>query len=178
MRVSKFGCALIILSALLFLSAAPLRADGVDNYVYTAAGNTFTWQLPANPTPGSGSDPAYYFTFSNFMLKENGHNVTGTLDFYTNLDFGGFDFLAGNPADPVVLIDAWGPQLFSEGPTGLPTMLTGNFSFWDYAGNDNNPFVPPYWGTLQVTATPEPSALLLLFVGLVTALGITALRKN
>jgi hypothetical protein len=176
MRVSKFLCAAIVLLVLTVLSAAPLRADGTDTYIYTADGNTFTWQLPVNPNPNS-SNPTYDFTFSDFTLKENGHAVAGTLDFYTNLYFGGFDFWTGNSTTTDVLIDAYGPQLFSE-PNGLPTMLKGDFSFWDFAGNDNNSCEPPYWGTLQATATPEPSTLLLLFVGLVTALGIAALRKN
>jgi hypothetical protein len=176
MRVSKFGFAVIILLASIFLSAAPLRADGTDNYVYTADGNTFTWQLSADPSPKS-SDPIDGFTFSNFTLKENGHSVTGTLDFYTSLLAGGFDFWTGSLTGPDFVIDAYGPQLFG-GSTGLPTMLAGNFSFEDFAANDNNALECSYSGSLQVTATPEPSALLLLFVGLVTALGLTALRKN
>jgi hypothetical protein len=176
MRVTKFFCTGIILFALTLVSAGPLRADGTDNYVYKADGNTFMWQLPVNSSPNS-SESKYDFTFSNFTLNENGHAVTGTLDFYTASYAGGFDFWTGSSTNQDFLIDAWGPQLF-WGSTGLPTMLTGNFSFWDLAGNDNNACQPPYWGTLQVTGAPEPSALLLLFVGLITALGISALRKN
>ena len=176
MRVSKFGCSTIFLLALTALLPAPLRADGTDSYIYKAGGNTFTWQLPVDPNP-NGSDPTYSFTVSDFTLHENGHSVTGTLDFFTNSSGGGFDFWTGNSLDPDFLIDGYGSQLFS-GSTGLPTMLAGKFSFRDFAGNDNNPYEPPYWGTLQVTATPEPSALLLLFVGLASVLGITALRKS
>ena len=173
MRVSKFSFAVIILLALIFLSAAPLRADGTDNYVYTGGGNTFTWQLPVSP---NSSDSTYGFTVSDFTLQENGHTVMGTLDFYNSHFGGGLDFWTGSSMD--FLIDLYGSQLFRESSTGLPTMLTGNFSFWDFAGNDNDLSELPYWGTLEVTPTPEPSTLLLLFVGLVSALGIAALRKN
>lgn len=178
MRLSKFFYAAIVILVLTVLSAAPLRADGIDTYIYNADGNTFTWQLPVNPIPNS-SNPTYDFTFSNFTITENGHAVTGTLDFYTNLYFGGFDFWTGNSTTTDIFIDAYGPQLF-WGPNGLPTMLAGNFSFWDFAGTDNNPCQPPYWGALQVAtaATPEPPALLLLFVGLLTALGVIALRRQ
>ena len=175
MRATKLSSAAIIVFALTLLSACPLRADGTDNYIYRADGNTFTWQLPANPNPNSSSP--MYDTFSNLALTENGTTITATLDFYSNIDGGGFDIWAGSSADQGPLVDAYGQQLY-WGPIGFPTMLTGNFFFWDFAGNDNNPCEPPYGGMLQVSAVPEPSAMLLLLVGLVTALGISALRKN
>ena len=175
MRATKLSSAAIIVFALTLLSACPLRADGTDNYVYEANGNTFTWQLPTNPSPTSAS-PCDFFTFSNFSIVDDGVAVTGTLDFYSNGLGGGFDFWTGT-LYPNFLIDAYGQQLYS-GPVGWPTMLTGSFPLTDYAGNDNNPLAPAYAGTLEVAPVPEPSAMLLLLVGLVTALGISALRKN
>jgi hypothetical protein len=179
MRVTKLAASVLVLFAWTVLSAAPLRANGTDDFTYQAGGNTFSWQLPSNPNPSS-SGAGYDFTFTNFSITENNSTVTGTLDFYSNAYGGGFDFWTGSLSDQDFLIDAYGSQLY-WGSTGLPTLLTGNFWFLDFAGNDNNQCVPIYLGNLQVSSAssvPEPSALLLLLVGTLTALGISVLRRN
>jgi hypothetical protein len=172
MRMTKLFSVAVVLLGWAMLSASPLRADGTDTYTYQANGNTFTWQLPVNPTP-SASSQGFDFTFTNFTMTENGSSVVGTLDFYTNAWGGALDFFTNSS----VLIDAFGLQLFN-GSVGSPTMLGGTYWVIDFGGNDNNPNNPVYIGELQVASVPEPSTLLLLLVGTVTALGIGALRKS
>jgi hypothetical protein len=180
MRTVKLGFAAILFAATLF-SASQVRADGTDYYTYVADGNTFTWQLPSQPVVKPVNvEPGQAFTLDHVTVIENGLTLVGEMDFYNINDPGGFDFWINNPANPIVYINAFGPQLYS-GPESAPTMLTGTFSFADY-GNDGDPNTPaPYTGTLHVTGVteaPEPSALLLVLIGGMLTMAAFVLRRN
>jgi hypothetical protein len=154
--------------AVMFLgltSAMQAQADSIDSFVYESGGNTFTWELPSSPvvTPGNAS-PGNSFTLLDVSVSENGGTAAvGTMDFFSDpggLGNGGIDFFVGNF---FYLINATGPQVYS-GPETSPTFLIGTFnSFTEYG----NGFVGVPGGTLQISkVVPEPSALLLLVLGL------------
>lgn len=171
MRSCKLLSAVLVFLSFLLLAATQVRADGANNYVYAANGNTFTWSLPANPAMTSDNvDVGDYSTFCDVSLSENGVAMSGTLDFYNTNWGGGFDLWTGTNFP---LVDAYGPQLYT-GLESAPTFLPGTFSFTDY-GNGNGPV---YGGTLQVTPAPEPSTLCMLGIGLAIFLGFALLRKN
>jgi hypothetical protein len=148
------------------VSAPQVRADSIDSFVYQSEANTFTWELPSSPivTPGNAS-PGNSFTLLDVSVSENGGTAAmGTMDFFSDPGGlgvnGGIDFFVGNF---FYLINATGPQVYS-GPETSPTFLIGTFnSFTEYG----NGFVGVPGGTLQISkAVPEPSALLLLVLGL------------
>lgn len=194
MRMKCVSCFVFVLATLALLTAPQLRANSITlNYNYQSGGNTFTWQLPVNPILSSTNYTlSYLFTFNNLSFTENGVAMTGTMDFYSTMNGGGFDlYLGSGPPQPPYLADALGmplsnPQLSQQlysGPESAPTMLTGTFTLADYATTDpvnyNGPGIP---GTLQVTpvtTVPEPSTLLLMTVAMAFSLAVAAfLRKN
>jgi hypothetical protein len=176
MRTSKLACFAFLFLLTLF-SASQVRADGTDFYTYTAAGNTFTWQLPSQPSNPQEVSLGESFTFETITILENGvSSITGTMDFFSPDSLGGFDFWIGSSSDPTWLIDSIGAQLYS-GSENSPTMSTGTFTLTDYGNAQIGPDSPSYTGTLQVTEAPEPSALLLLLVGGALTLAATALRR-
>lgn len=152
--IGFFGWAL-----LLVLSSASLaKADGIDNFTYTAGGNTFTWQLPSAPLPANADIyPGLGFTLNNVLVTENGGTpVLETFDFYSTWCAGGFDMNVGNN----VLANTGWQQLY-QGWEGTPTFLIGTFQLTDYAANDDN-----FPGTLVITNVPEPATLGLLAVSI------------
>ena len=165
----KKCCATVALLVSSLLYASPLRADGTLDYTYQANGNTFTWELAANPVLSSGNViPGDLFTIPDLTYTENGASEVATLDFYNASAGGGFDLWIGDD----FLINAYGGQLYS-GLEGSPTMLTGTFPLSDLLNG-----CTPVDGTLTVTSVPEPSALLLLATGLLTIFGMVSLRKQ
>jgi hypothetical protein len=159
-----------IFALLIFLalsSANFAMADGIDQFTYTAGGNTFTWQLPASPSPTSDNIyPGVAFTIPDVLVSVNGGTPQlGSFDFYSTMCSGGFDLTFGDnvPANTI------GQQLYT-GWEGTPTFIIGTFLETDYGPSDNG--IP---GTL-VISTPEPSSLLLLAAGVV--LFLLALRSK
>jgi hypothetical protein len=166
--------------AVMFLgltSAMQAQANSIDGFVYQSEGNIFTWELPSSPvvTPGNAS-PGNSFTLLDVSVSENGGPAAvGTMDFFSDPGGlgvnGGIDFFVGNF---FYLINATGPQVYS-GPETSPTFLIGTFnSFTDYG----NGFVGVPGGTLQISkVVPEPSALLLLVLGLGLTFAIYIVRR-
>jgi hypothetical protein len=172
MQTSKLSFAALTCLAFSLFAATELKADGTYNYVYESGGNTFTWQLSANPviTPDNVS-LGEYFTIPDFSFSENGVATSAYLDFYNTSLGGGFDLWDGS----IFLSYAFGPQLYT-GPETAPTMLTGTFSLTDYGNFD---FASPAsQSTLQVTAVPEPSTLSLLGIGVAMGLMGFLFRKS
>ena len=156
MRKCLEVCGLAILLGLLL---APIsRADGIETFTYQSSGYTYVWQLPVSPTPVSSDVyPSWGFTLDNVPVSvDGGAPMLGSFDFYSSDCAGGFDLTFGGTDVPV---DAYGPMVYTD-PESAPVFLTGVFSFTDFGMNDNG--VP---GTL-VVATPEPSSIGLLIIGL------------
>ena len=146
-----------LLMLLALLSANFAKADGIDQFTYTAGGNTFTWQLPASPSlPDDEVYPGVAFTIPDVLVSVNGGTAElGSFDFYSTLCSGGFDLTFGDnvPANTI------GQQLYT-GWEGAPTFILGTFLETDYGLNDSG--IP---GTLVITNVPEPASLLLLALG-------------
>jgi hypothetical protein len=158
--------ALLMLFAL--ASANFAKADGVDQFTYSAGGNSFTWQLPASPSlPDDEIYPGVAFTIPNVLVSVNGGTPElGSFDFYSTLCSGGFDLTFGDN----VPVNTIGQQLYT-GWEGAPTFILGTFLETDYGPSDSG--IP---GKL-VIATPEPSALLSLAAGFVFLLLALSSRK-
>lgn len=166
---TKLFCSVIAILALSLLASGPVWADSTTDFSYQAGGNTFTWQLPTDPTitPGNAY-PDSAFTINNVTYTENGVSSVGTFDFFTPALGGGFDLWIGNF---FCLINAYGPQIYN-GSENDPTFVPGTYWFAD-TGNGCIPTL----GVLKVVNVPEPSALLLLVVGLGAALSASLVRK-
>ncbi|HTP67391.1 MAG TPA: PEP-CTERM sorting domain-containing protein [Dongiaceae bacterium] len=169
---------ILSLAALLFFIPAQVRADGMDNFTFTETGTalgdvSISWSLPATPDP---TDP-------NFIaLTGQGFIVNNVLTTFTvagstsqgpdlfNFNFASFDveFLTlGNFGLSGV------PTLFSgseSNPTFIPGVYNGVDPFnFDVAGAPNS-------ATLTINA-PEPSSLLMLFMGLLVVAGALTVKK-
>ena len=78
MRTTKFLFIVLVMIGLTTLAAPQLRADSSPiDYTYTVGGNTFTWQLPANPTALDNVVPDATFRIDNLLFTENGVAMTG-----------------------------------------------------------------------------------------------------
>ncbi len=160
-------CGLAIL--LVLLLAPKSKADGIETFTYQSNGNTYIWQLPVSPTPvDSDAYPGWGFTLENIPVSVAGGLPTmGSFDFFSSACSGGFDLTFAGTNVPV---DAYGPMLYTD-PENAPVFLSGVFNFTDYGANNNG--VP---GTL-VVATPEPSSIGSLVIGLVI-LAVFGLRQS
>jgi hypothetical protein len=152
-------CALAVLA--LLVSTGIAKADGVDTFTYQSGGNTYVWQLPDSPSPDSGDVyPGDGFLLNNVEVSENGGaRILGSFGFYTAICAGGFDLTVG---DNSMITTGWVP-LYS-GPEWSPTFLPGTYDLTDYAIDNTG-----CDGTL-VIATPEPSGISLLGLGLLAVL--------
>ncbi|MGH9690847.1 MAG: PEP-CTERM sorting domain-containing protein [Candidatus Acidiferrales bacterium] len=159
-----------LVAVLLVLSSGAASADTLLQYTLTGPDSyTASWTLSQTPTviasvPDEGPD-----TFSGyFTAQTTNFSINGSTPDNQNLDF----FLGvvagvstgGMLSDPnFALLSFYGPQLFS-GPLDSPTMLTsGTTPFVLDIGDGTNAY------SLTVSdavATPEPSSLLLLGLGI------------
>jgi hypothetical protein len=162
-RVLISSLSLVLLG---LISASHAKADDLQ-FTYDFGGNTFTWVLPASPTP-SDFTSGVFFDITNVPYWENGVAQTpGTFDFYNLSDEGGFDLYVGS----TIILNAFGSQVYS-GPENAPTFLIGT----PVDLNNGNPDGP--MGSLsEGSATPEPSSLLLLAGGLLSFIGLAWKRR-
>lgn len=168
--MKNWSRAILLFSAVLFLTAGKASADSLITYQFSGAGISASFELPVSPTVLS-SNPGFNSIVMPINLMINGVNSSDGLDFFSGVWGGGFSaFNGGNVAD----INVTGPQLYT-GPESAPTMalfggngvMLSDFTTGDPAGTL----------TTAVTSTPEPSATVLLGVGLL-AIGLAALRFN
>jgi hypothetical protein len=162
--------AALLLSAVLFLTVGIASADSIT-YQFTGAVSA-SFELPVNPTVIAFT-PGFDFIVMPTNLLINGAPSSDRLNFYNATGGGGGGFLAACGLT-CVDISVAGPQLYS-GPEGSPTMLgvvAGGITLTDFetgavAGTLTS-------STLGSVSTPEPSATVLLGIGLLTV-GLAAL---
>jgi hypothetical protein len=160
--------AAFLLSAILFFTAGIASADSFISYQFTGAGVSASFELPVNSTVLSSND-SFNFIVMPIDLMINGVNSSDGLDFFSEAWGGGFSAFSGGPAAD---INVTGPQLYT-GPESAPIMAlfgADGVTFMDFLTGD-----PAGTLTTTVTSTPEPSATVLLGVGLL-AVGLAALR--
>lgn len=173
---------------LLLLSAPQVRADGItDTFTFTESLNSvdtisYVWQLPASPNPGANAAIGVgftlvdvpIFTYLNGSLQSSSPSLDTLLFFAGGV---GLSFYNGSSNFGLTWID---PATQNSGQlyTGFedaPTFLTGDFSGIDPFNLDANG--SPVSASLSIVSTPEPSSLLLLFIGLLASVGALALKK-
>jgi hypothetical protein len=89
-----------------------------------------------------------------------------------------FDVTIGNGLNASEF-DFQGDQLFA-GTTSAPTLANGTFALtgWTYSDPSNFDVQTPASASVSVTATPEPSSILLMLSGLAAAFMGVAARKS
>jgi hypothetical protein len=166
--------AALLLSAVLFLTAGIASADTLITYQFTGAGVSASFELPVNPTVMAFT-PGINFQVMPIGLLINGAPSSDKLSFFSAGKLGGgFEAICGLTCSD---INVAGPQLYT-GPESSPTMLgivAGGVPLTDFmtgalVGTLTTPGTPG-----PVTNTPEPSATVLIGIGLL-AVGLAALR--
>jgi hypothetical protein len=152
----------------MFIGAGVACADTLQ---FTLAGPvSASFELASSPFVMAGDFSSGGFRVAPpDLMVNNAAAGNDFLTFYNASLLGGFGIFvtAFNPA-----VHVTGPQLYS-GPESNPTFSTGTFSLTGFP-NGAGPF------TLTVTdistvSTPEPSVIVLLFIGL-AIVGLTLLR--
>lgn len=157
-----------IVLALVVLGSAPVAHAGpVDNFKYVFDGSTYTWQLPASPTPNA-TVPGEFFELENITYAVDGKTqaTPGIFDFFLGgAEGGGFLLSAGGET----ILATYGDKLFMNGLTD-PTFDLGVFTL-------NNGSASGPTGVLTISATPEPASIELLCAGLLTFAGIVRRKR-
>jgi hypothetical protein len=163
--MNRFRSSFVLLAALLVVPFVA-HADQQDLFSGTDGTNTYSFILPASPTPDFVIGDA--FEIEDVAFTFDGTTTPGMdVTFFPTSGAGGLNL--ANPANGSVLLPLdFGPQLFTD-PASAPTFILGSYTF------DASPYdltisaIPP-------SGTPEPSGLLLLGSGLIGIFGV-ARRK-
>jgi PEP-CTERM motif len=136
-----------------------------------------------NPVPTSGSVTSLGFDLPGlaFSYELNGNSVPVTpseIRFNTGANGGLFDVTVGSGLNASEF-DFQGDQLFG-GTTSAPTFANGTFAptGWTYSDPSNFDAQTPTSASVSVTATPEPSSILLILSGLAATFIGVARRKS
>jgi hypothetical protein len=157
---------LFVLSALLFLSNGRASADTLLSYDIVGP-VSISFELPTTPTVLLSSS-GFGFEVTPTDLMINGVASNDFLTFYNSAFGGGFGACsAGNCLDFL----ASGPQLYT-GPEATPTMI----ALTSVALTDSR--TGGSAGTVSTTSTPEPSAIVLLALGLIALVGYAFFSKR
>ena len=140
------------------------KADTL-NFALFGEGNVYTFSLPSNPVPAAAA-PSAYFILNNIAVSINEQpEITAELTFFSSANSGGLDIFPVSSISPIVSLD--GSQLYT-GLETAPVFAPGTFSL-------GNPETEKPYSLFIVEAVPpavpEPSTLLLLGTGLVSAVG-------
>ena len=157
-----------LLAALSVLGVGKASADTLLSYTFSGP-ISVSFELPVNPTVisfNTGLD----FQVTPVDLMINGVASGDTLVFYSSALGGAFDAISSPSTFDAAFA---GPQLYS-GPESAPTMLamSGVSLMNDIGGT------PAGTLTTTTTSTPEPSAIVLLAVGLIALLGYAFFSKR
>lgn len=149
---------LVLLSAIAIPAAA--HASSIDNFTITNGTHTLSFSLPSSPLHIDGSYPDNFFVINAIPAIYDGVPVTDEFFGCYTADAGG-GFLDGFFGQP------FGGQYFT-GDVLSPTFLPGVYDYLDEAGNP--------MGTITISATPEPSSLILLGSGILGVAGFSRRR--
>jgi PEP-CTERM motif len=161
----------LAIASLALFSATRAKAD--DLFTYEVGPDTYSWVLPASPTP-DGYELGSIFTILDVTYSIDGTSYTGgQANFYpSGIPGGGFVLEQDGGS---VLLNVFGSQLYM-GPENAPTFDLGTFSLNN--GSQDGPLDTLTIQTAPGTAaTPEPSSLLLLAGGLFSFLGLAWKRR-
>jgi hypothetical protein len=144
---------------------------------------SLSFAVDDNPVPTSGSVTSLGFDLPGlaFSYELNGNNVPVTpseIRFNTGTNGGLFDVTFGTALNASEF-DFQGDQLFG-GTTSAPTFANGTFALtgWTYSDPSNFDVQTPASASVSVTATPEPSSILLILSGLAATFIGVARRKS
>jgi hypothetical protein len=153
------------LSALVLCGISLLAKADTLNFSLTGEGNSYTFSLPSNPVPNAAG-PDTYFVLTNVTVTVNSQsNDTANLTFFSSSSGSpGLDIFPLSPSS----LDLDGPQLYT-GSEEAPVFAPGTFSLGNSATEKPYSLVISDAGPPSV---PEPSTLLLLGTGSVSAVGV------
>src|SRR5438132_7655959 len=80
----------LVLAVFTLMLATQAKADSIDNFIYQAGGNTYTWQLPSSPTISPDSFlPCLAFAITDVNYSENDIPQDPAALNFLSLTFGG-----------------------------------------------------------------------------------------
>jgi hypothetical protein len=144
---------------------------------------SLSFAVDDNPVPTGGSVTTLSFDLPElaFSYELNGNNVPVTpseIRFNTGANGGLFDVTIGSGLNASEF-DFQDDQLFG-GTTSAPTFANGTFALTGFTYSDSSNFdvQTPASASVSVTATPEPSSILLILSGLAATFTGVARRKS
>lgn len=174
MNFTRHRFVLVLAVVILLAGASSASADSIVNYQISGPGSkgTFTasFSLHQNPTPSGGNQIG--FDFANLPVDVNGTWKNLTVYFYNGLLIG-----RGPGASNSFSLFGFGQQLYSwSASDSTPTMELGTFYARGALAGSRGLY------TVTVTdppgAAPEPAAVTLLGMGLLTLCGVRLRRRS
>ena len=149
-----------LLATFIFLSALPAHADSDATYTFQLSGPvSATWTVSENPAPFFVEDGVAFAIDVPDLSVDGVPAIDDIIVFFNLSDGGGLNSV-------IALPDFFGAQVYS-GDESNPTFLTGVYTFPTFDSNQTE--------TLSITQAPEPTTILMLFLGL-AALGLKRKR--